>query len=176
MCHSNRNIAPLQVQVTYIAATVNTAKRHYIIFSVIPSVVKRFNIQSRFCPQITPKITLIFLTGPGLSHSPQEGQQLNLNCFKESRVPDFCEWINQTSDSTKGRRFLDQLFPHGSSIPSLWLVHLCLYILSEQAHHHSLYNCIPQCSRHSPWTAWPLKMGPIGYPETSVYNYQYTLR
>jgi hypothetical protein len=26
------------------------------------------------------------------------------------------------------------------------------------------------------WTAWPLKMGPIGFPETSVTNYQYTLR
>jgi len=26
------------------------------------------------------------------------------------------------------------------------------------------------------WTAWPLKMGPIGCPETSVTNYQSTLR
>ena len=71
LCFFNHNIAPLQVHVTYIAATVNTAKCHYIIFSVIPSIVKSFNNQSRFCPQITPKTILIFLTGPGLSHSPQ---------------------------------------------------------------------------------------------------------
>jgi hypothetical protein len=28
----------------------------------------------------------------------------------------------------------------------------------------------------SSWTSWPLKMGPIGCPETSVQNYQSTLR
>ena len=28
----------------------------------------------------------------------------------------------------------------------------------------------------SSWTAWPLKMGPIGCLETSVTNYQSTLR
>jgi len=26
------------------------------------------------------------------------------------------------------------------------------------------------------WISWPLKMGPIGCPETSVRNYHYTLR
>ena len=26
------------------------------------------------------------------------------------------------------------------------------------------------------WILWPLKMGPIGCPETSVRNYRYTLR
>jgi len=31
-----------------------------------------------------------------------------------------------------------------------------------------VYNCIPKCSHHSSWTVWPLKMGPIGCPETSV--------
>ena len=29
---------------------------------------------------------------------------------------------------------------------------------------------------HSSWTAWPLKMGPLGSPETSVRNYHSTLR
>jgi hypothetical protein len=28
----------------------------------------------------------------------------------------------------------------------------------------------------SSWISWPLKMGPIGFPETSVRNYHYTLR
>jgi hypothetical protein len=31
------------------------------------------------------------------------------------------------------------------------------------------------CSGDSSWTAWPLKKGPIGCPETSVTNYQSTL-
>ena len=31
-----------------------------------------------------------------------------------------------------------------------------------------------QAIKHS-WTAWPLKMGPIGWPETSVSNYRSTL-
>jgi hypothetical protein len=30
-------------------------------------------------------------------------------------------------------------------------------------------------SSPSSWTAWPLKMGPIGYPETSVCYYHFTL-
>ena len=60
----------------YIAATVNTAKCHYIIFSVIPLEVKSFNNQSRFFPHITLMTTFIFLTGPGLSHNPQGDQQL----------------------------------------------------------------------------------------------------
>lgn len=30
--------------------------------------------------------------------------------------------------------------------------------------HHSLHNCIPKCSQHSSWTAWPLKIGPVGCP------------
>jgi hypothetical protein len=30
------------------------------------------------------------------------------------------------------------------------------------------YNCVPECSIHSSWTAQPLKMGPIGCPETSM--------
>ena len=38
--------------------------------------------------------------------------------------------------------------------------------------HHSQYNCVPKCSRHFSWTAWPLNRGPISYPETSVTNYQ----
>ena len=33
---------------------------------------------------------------------------------------------------------------------------------------HSLYNCLPKCSWHYSWTAWPLKRGHIGCPETSV--------
>ena len=34
--------------------------------------------------------------------------------------------------------------------------------------HHSLYKCIPECSQHSFWTAWPLMMGPVGCPEMPV--------
>jgi hypothetical protein len=34
----------------------------------------------------------------------------------------------------------------------------------------------PECSRHSSWTVWPLKMGPIYCVETSVTKYQFTLR
>ena len=34
----------------------------------------------------------------------------------------------------------------------------------------------PKCRRHSSWTAWPSNMGAIVCPETSVTNYQYTLR
>jgi hypothetical protein len=37
--------------------------------------------------------------------------------------------------------------------------------------HHFLYNCIPNCSQHSSWTPWPMQMGLIGCPETSVTNY-----
>jgi len=38
---------------------------------------------------------------------------------------------------------------------------------------YSSFNCLPKCSS---WTAWPLKMGPMGCPEQSVTNYQSTLR
>jgi len=31
-----------------------------------------------------------------------------------------------------------------------------------------LCNCIPESAWHSSWTIWPLIMGPIGFPETSV--------
>jgi hypothetical protein len=50
-------------------------------------------------------------------------------------------------------------------------------VVSRTNHHphNSLYNCVRRCSRHSSWTARPLKMGPIGCPETSVSNYQSTL-
>lgn len=37
--------------------------------------------------------------------------------------------------------------------------------------HHFLYNCTPNCSPHSSWTPWPMQIGLIGYPETSVTNY-----
>jgi hypothetical protein len=35
---------------------------------------------------------------------------------------------------------------------------------------YHLHNCWRHCSRHSSWTAWSLKMGSIGCPETSVRN------
>jgi hypothetical protein len=38
--------------------------------------------------------------------------------------------------------------------------------------HHFPYNYTPNCSRHSSWTAWPMKMGLLGYPETSVTTNQ----
>ena len=44
-----------------------------------------------------------------------------------------------------------------------------------------LYRCCgttywPNLQRsRSPWASWPLKMGPIGCPETSVRNYHYML-
>jgi hypothetical protein len=34
-------------------------------------------------------------------------------------------------------------------------------------------NCAPKCSRHSSWTAWPLKIRPIGCP--LVTNYKCTM-
>jgi hypothetical protein len=34
--------------------------------------------------------------------------------------------------------------------------------------HHSLHNCIPKCYQHSSWTAWPLKIGPVGCPQMLV--------
>ena len=37
-------------------------------------------------------------------------------------------------------------------------------------------DCLPKCAGHHSWTAWPLKMRPISYPETSLTNYQSTLR
>ena len=42
---------------------------------------------------------------------------------------------------------------------------------------HITYFQGPKIPRRSPsWTAWSLKMGPISCPETSVHNYQSTLR
>ena len=55
---------------------------------------------------------------------------------------------------------------HGLASRSLWTIdNPC----------HSLYNCVPKCCGHSSWTAWPLKVGSLGSPETSVTNHQYNL-
>ena len=58
--------------------------------------------------------------------------------------------------------------------PNLIFIHYTLELIGSFVYH--LHNCWRQCSRHSSWTAWPLKVGPIGFPETSVRNYQSTLR
>jgi hypothetical protein len=55
-----------------------------------------------------------------------------------------------------------------------WDVTQCRMVVT--CPHPSLYNCVLECSWHSSWTAWSLKMGQKGCPETSVYNYQPTLR
>ena len=34
------------------------------------------------------------------------------------------------------------------------------------------FSLPPPSKKNSSWTAWPLKMGPLGCPETSVTNYQ----
>jgi hypothetical protein len=39
-----------------------------------------------------------------------------------------------------------------------------------------LYNHASTCSQHSSWTAWPLKMRPVGCLKILVSNYQHTLR
>ena len=36
-------------------------------------------------------------------------------------------------------------------------------------------NCVPKCSWHSSWTAWPSNMGSTSFPKTSVRNYHSTL-
>ena len=38
------------------------------------------------------------------------------------------------------------------------------------------YRCTVRDFRLSSWMSWPLKMAPLGCPETSVRNYRYTLR
>ena len=42
--------------------------------------------------------------------------------------------------------------------------------------HSPVYNNAPACFRHSSWAAWPLMLGLIGCPETSVGSYQPTPR
>ena len=63
-------------------------------------------------------------------------------------------------------RVLRPPLTHGLASRFLWTSH---------RPHHSLYNCVSKCSGHSSWTAWPLKVGPIGCPETSVTSHQSTL-
>jgi hypothetical protein len=49
--------------------------------------------------------------------------------------------------------------------------HYWLALCSLRTNHyrqHSLYSCIPKCSQHSSWNAWPLKMGPVGFPQMLV--------
>jgi hypothetical protein len=46
------------------------------------------------------------------------------------------------------------------------------YSRVKQSTKNILYNLVPKCSRLFTWSAWHLKMGMIGCPETSVNNYQ----
>jgi hypothetical protein len=55
--------------------------------------------------------------------------------------------------------------------PETWLTPL-LSLKTNHRPHSPLYNNTPTCSRHSSWAAWPLMMGPIGCPETSVGSSQ----
>jgi hypothetical protein len=48
----------------------------------------------------------------------------------------------------------------------------CSDVLKERSF-FTLFNREPKSCRHSSWTALPLKMGPIGFPETSVTNRQF---
>jgi hypothetical protein len=57
---------------------------------------------------------------------------------------------------------------------SYWLA--WRFLRTNHRPYHSLYNCVPKCSGLSSWTSCLLKMGPIGWRETSVNNQQCTLR
>ena len=75
-----------------------------------------------------------------------------------------CKCINTTPSQTKQRR---ELGVHSKNVLPI----RSKFKITQQTCYCSLDNCVPKCSRHSSWKAWPLKMGLIGCPKTSLTTY-----